>query len=338
MEQTAAYSRVPSGLVVRRLITAFALLFVVVGCEGRRQQSTQVGGVTPQGPAKKPVDSGTPATPSPADQGQEQTSPGSVQPPVADVDDSGLTQAQLKEGQAYVGAWDGLQDETKRPSDAAAKWEMVNTSATNTPPTTPGGGSGGTAVTYEAEIKTLMDANCTTCHRVGGTRASSPLTTYAEAKSMGAALVSRVVGGTMPTGGLALAIRDKFKAWETGGFLERASTGTNTVGGGTVPNGTVPNGTTNPNGGVEFRIKAGTGSNPWNDKSTEVVARVNQPFTIHNDDTVPHQWHTNGSPCQHGAPIQPGKSETCTPSEAYNQGPLYDHLNEATGVFYIRAE
>jgi len=87
---------------------------------------------------------------------------------------------------------------------------------------------------------------------------------------------------------------------------------------------------------IVFRIPKGTGRNAWNTKETEVVVKVGKKFTIVNDDDIVHQWHTNGSPCQHGNPIQPGKSETCTPSRAFTEGPLYDHITE--GKFYIRAE
>lgn len=311
------------------LVVAFTLVSGLVACEGRKQQSTQVGGVTPQNPATNKPATTTPTTPSGSNQG-EQKNPGSSSTD-DDIDDSGLTQSQREQGAQYVGSWDGLQDETKRPSDTTAKWGMVNTSPTGTPST---GGTGGTttAVTYETDIRPILEASCTSCHRIGGVRASSPLTTYAEAKAVGTTAVSRVVAGTMPTGGLAQAQREKFQAWQTGGFLERAATGGTTPGGSTIPPGT-----SSPDK-VEFRIKAGTGSNPWNTRDTEVVAKVGKPFTIYNDDSVPHQWHTNGSPCQHGAPIQPGQSETCTPSQPYNQGPLYDHLNEATGIFYFRAE
>jgi hypothetical protein len=87
---------------------------------------------------------------------------------------------------------------------------------------------------------------------------------------------------------------------------------------------------------VEFRIKAGTGQGAWNTKETEVVAKVGKRFVIYNDDTITHQWHTNGTPCQHGNPIEPGRSAECVPNAKYNGGPLYDHITN--GQFFFRAE
>ena len=173
-----------------------------------------------------------------------------------------------------------------------------------------------------------MSASCTSCHSAAGSQAGSPLTTYTEVKGQGAIVVSRVVAGTMPPGaGLSQKQKDLFTAWQKVSFPEK-------TGGTTTPTTTTPGGATG--NGVEFRIKKGTGAGAWNTQATEVVAKVGQPFTIHNDDDQVHQWHTNGTPCDHGNEIQPGQSETCTPSAAYNDGPLYDH--NTRGQFFIRAE
>jgi hypothetical protein len=108
----------------------------------------------------------------------------------------------------------------------------------------------------------------------------------------------------------------------------------------TTPTSTTP-ATSTPSSGqtgnvTEFRIPKGTGKGAWNTQATEVVLKVGVKFVIINDDTVTHQWHTNGSPCAHGKPIAPGGREECVPSQVYSSGPLYDHISN--GKFYVRAE
>lgn len=52
-----------------------------------------------------------------------------------------------------------------------------------TPPVTPPTGGGGTTVTnptYTANIKTIIDNNCISCHGPGGENSAVPLLTYAQ--------------------------------------------------------------------------------------------------------------------------------------------------------------
>lgn len=99
-----------------------------------------------------------------------------------------------------------------------------------------------------------------------------------------------------------------------------------------------PNPTSNPSNPnqTEFRIPLGTGSNPWNTQQNPALLIVGKRFVIFNDDTEPHQWHTNGEPCPHGNLIPPGGQYACTPSTTF-EGRLYDHLHQQTGFFYVKA-
>lgn len=338
MVEIASISR-PTSLGYR-LITASILTLILFGCDGRQQQSTQVQGPQPvrDTSGQPPASTTTPSTP--ADQSTAATGAASTVTPTEtqvgakDEDDAataaGLSKSEAEQGKLYINGWDGLNDEIPTTSN----WTVANTSITSAPPaSTPStGGSTPSKVTYDGEIRTLLSSNCTNCHRTGGTRAQSPLTTYNEVKSHAADLVSRIVAGTMPTGSaLPKAQQDTFSAWKSAGFPEKSTTGS------TIPSGTTgtTTTTTTAGGGVEFHIKSGTGSGAWNTKDTEVVARAGQKFTLINDDSVSHQWHTNGAPCSHGNEIKPGASATCTASP-YSGEALYDH--NTNGKFYIRAE
>lgn len=186
-----------------------------------------------------------------------------------------------------------------------------------------------------ADIKGILDDKCISCHVKTGTRPNSDLTTYAGAKAFGELLTDYVVGGRMPPPPATLTEDEKrlVKAWQTGGFLEDASSTPPT------PEGTPPGGPdeTGSSGNiVEFRIKAGTGRGAWNTAETAVVAKVGQTVRIVNDDSETHQLHTNGAPCPHGNPIPPGQSRDCVVSRPYSGGPLYDHGTR--GDFFIRAD
>lgn len=76
------------------------------------------------------------------------------------------------------------------------------------------------AVTYDGQLKTVIDSNCVSCHKAGGQ--FPDLSTFDGAKKLGARIQSRVAAGTMPTRG-ALAETDKalVKAWVDGGLLEK---------------------------------------------------------------------------------------------------------------------
>mgnify|MGYP001545509878 FL=1 len=111
---------------------------------------------------------------------------------------------------------------------------------------------------------------------------------------------------------------------------------------GNNPGGTTPGGSTGtvPNvqetaDAVIFTIPKGTGRNAWNTEATTVTAKVGKKFILVNGDDVPHQWHTNGAPCQHGQLLQPGQRQECNP-RPYNGPPLYDH--NTRGQFFIKAQ
>ena len=86
---------------------------------------------------------------------------------------------------------------------------------------------------------------------------------------------------------------------------------------------------------VEFRIPPGTGRAAWNTAATTVRIKVGQTLRIFNDDSSPHQMHTNGAPCRHGNVIASGSYGDCKASRPYNGDPLYDH--NTRGSFFIEA-
>ncbi len=172
-----------------------------------------------------------------------------------------------------------------------------------------------------ADVKSIIDASCTSCHRPGGSRSSSDLTSYESFKKFGASAVTRIISETMPpSGALDAAKIEKFRAWRDNGFPEKGTA--------TTPENSNPN-------VIEFRIKAGTGNGAWNTAETQINTKVGQTVRIINDDTVKHRFHTNGAPCPHGNDIQPGKSEDCVIRNAYVSSPLYDH--NTLGKVFIRA-
>lgn len=86
-----------------------------------------------------------------------------------------------------------------------------------------------TLVTYNDDVKMIIDNNCISCHKnqaVNG--ASVPLVTYANVKSaiQNNNLISKIngngPGGLMPQGGpkLPQSLIDIIEKWETDGFLE----------------------------------------------------------------------------------------------------------------------
>lgn len=187
-------------------------------------------------------------------------------------------------------------------------------------------GDGGDAKVTYADIKSKLEANCTSCHAPGRSRSSSDLSTYAGAKQYGSDLVSRISGGTMPPSGkLPSADVALFEKWKTGGYLEKATATTDQGGGGT-----------NDDKIVEFRIPKGTGNGAWNTAATPATLKVGQTLRIYNDDTVVHQMHTNGAPCPHGNIIQPGAYGDCVATRSYTGTPLYDH--NTRGDFHIRVD
>jgi len=86
-----------------------------------------------------------------------------------------------------------------------------------------------TLVTYNNDIKTIIDNNCISCHKspaING--ASIPLLTYENVKSavQNNNLISKIngngPGGLMPMGGpkLPQSLIDLIEKWETDGLLE----------------------------------------------------------------------------------------------------------------------
>lgn len=102
--------------------------------------------------------------------------------------------------------------------------------------------------------------------------------------------------------------------------------------------------TTGTDGGapiVEFRIAAGTGGGSWNAFDEPVRVTVGQVLRIHNDDTVPHTAHSNGTPFRHGPTIQPGGFAdheivaTLTPDPAVPAN--YEHDRGPAAPFWVVA-
>lgn len=209
---------------------------------------------------------------------------------------------------------------------------------------TPGAsGLGLTKVTY-AQVKPILDRSCVAgCHGPDGSRPSD-LSTYSKAITYKSATVRMSTGRTpsMPRSpGVPLSAEEKdlLLRWEKDGFLEKDSSGT------AAPLATpakpaappVADGTTVASDGqtVTFRIKAGTGRGPWNSAENPVRVKRGQTLIIQNDDSSPHQLHTNGSPCPHGFRIQSGAQAQCRINGTRANG-LYDHLTG--GQFYMTVE
>lgn len=91
---------------------------------------------------------------------------------------------------------------------------------------------------------------------------------------------------------------------------------------------------------VNFSIPAGTNTAPWNTTATVVETFIGQTLKITNNDSVDHQYHTNGKPCGHGSLMKPGGSTNCVIAKAYNyttDGALYDHNLGTKSAFYMVA-
>lgn len=92
-----------------------------------------------------------------------------------------------------------------------------------TTPTTPT-----TAITYNKDVKSIIDANCISCHSSGRSAAFRPLTTFAQVKAAveSAGLLGRIQlqsgqQGLMPQGGrMAQANIDLIVKWNTDGLKE----------------------------------------------------------------------------------------------------------------------
>jgi plastocyanin len=91
---------------------------------------------------------------------------------------------------------------------------------------------------------------------------------------------------------------------------------------------------------VEFHIKAGTGSGPWNKFNDPIQVKVGQTLRFINDDSISHYLHTNGSPCPHGTRrFAPGESYDCVISKTHRAADedLYDHDQGPDAQVYVQA-
>jgi hypothetical protein len=90
----------------------------------------------------------------------------------------------------------------------------------------------------------------------------------------------------------------------------------------------------------EFHIAKGTGKGAWNTEAEIVLVKVGDTLRIFNDDTVEHQLHTFGAPCDHGPNMEPGTSWDCVIGSAFepkSSGALYDHHYGPEAAFWVRA-
>jgi hypothetical protein len=81
-----------------------------------------------------------------------------------------------------------------------------------------------TGVSYEANIKPLIETRCKHCHGPGGVKADRDWTSYTNVKAFAAGIKSRTANGSMPadlagTGGLPQAERDLIACWVDDGAL-----------------------------------------------------------------------------------------------------------------------
>ena len=100
---------------------------------------------------------------------------------------------------------------------------MVSCSGSDSAPIpTPPAGGGGTVTnpTYNADIKSIIDSKCITCHGAGGVQSGNPYQTYAQVSASATAMIGRIKGTTgalMPQGGpklsdASIALIDKWIA------------------------------------------------------------------------------------------------------------------------------
>jgi hypothetical protein len=91
---------------------------------------------------------------------------------------------------------------------------------------------------------------------------------------------------------------------------------------------------------VEFHIQPGTGRGAWNTKDTAVEVKMGDTLRIINDDSIAHQLHTNGAPCDHGSYMRAaGGSYDCFVEFSLDpdtDGSLYDHLVGSSAPFWVR--
>ncbi|AOC97020.1 hypothetical protein BB050_03942 [Flavobacterium anhuiense] len=101
--------------------------------------------------------------------------------------------------------------------------QEIETPTTPTNPTDPTG-----TVTYNKDVKSIIDANCISCHSSGRSASFRPLTTFAQVKAAveSAGLLGRIQlqngqQGIMPQGGrMSQANIDIIVKWNTDGLKE----------------------------------------------------------------------------------------------------------------------
>nr|WP_315196715.1 cytochrome c [uncultured Flavobacterium sp.] len=93
-----------------------------------------------------------------------------------------------------------------------------------TPPTSGGGSGTVTNPTYTANIKSIIDGNCVSCHSAGGQNSAVPLQTYAQVSGKSSLIKTRIEKPAgdplvMPKGGkLSQANIDLINKWITDGM------------------------------------------------------------------------------------------------------------------------
>ena len=78
----------------------------------------------------------------------------------------------------------------------------------------------------------------------------------------------------------------------------------------------------------------------WNTKDSLLEVHVGDTLRIYNEDSVNHQLHTSGKPCEHGTQMKPGESYDCKIETEFNSlsgAKVYDHLYGPEAVFWLRA-
>ena len=79
--------------------------------------------------------------------------------------------------------------------------------------------------TYEANIKRIMTAHCTSCHSVNGTESGSPLETYddvvAYAESIACKMDGQECGIMPPSGRIPQGQIDMFNLWIAQGYVQQ---------------------------------------------------------------------------------------------------------------------
>lgn len=113
-------------------------------------------------------------------------------------------------------------------SDSDTYQDIEKKPETGNPPTNPTDPTTPTTITYTKNVKSIIDANCISCHQNGRSAAFKPLTTYAEVKAAveNAGLLNRIQlqngqQGIMPQGGrMSQTNIDLIVKWNTDGLKE----------------------------------------------------------------------------------------------------------------------